>query len=77
MYYDLFYVRCYEENDFPYFLNILSERYGWVPGETDVDPDIEEKYKWLPQLSVTAMEIATGAYWSRNPNVRTSTGILI
>ena len=56
---------------------MLSERYGWVPGETDVDPDIEEKYKWLPQLSVTAMEIATGAYWSRNPNVRTSTGILI
>ena len=33
--------RCYEENEFPYFLNMLSQRYGWVPTYDQVPEDIK------------------------------------
>ena len=31
-----------------------------------------DRYKWLPGMSVTSLEIMTGAYWDRNPNVSQS-----
>jgi hypothetical protein len=37
-------------------------RYGWVPGDNDVPEDVKEKYKWVPQVSITHMEILHGAY---------------
>ena len=127
--------RCYEENEFPYFLNMLSQRYGWVPRYDQVPEDIKHRcvnlrqvlqsyhitiypkrfqrlvnitdylskvllqlsratyliitvfrknttinqaciktftirrYKWLPGMSVTSLEIFTGAYWIHNPHV--------
>eukprot|EP00164_Ancoracysta_twista_P008120 GFYU01011654.1.p1 GENE.GFYU01011654.1~~GFYU01011654.1.p1 ORF type:complete len:1278 (+),score=400.29 GFYU01011654.1:54-3836(+) len=60
--------RCREENEFPYFLNLLGERYGWVPRENDLSVNLQMQYKWVPGLSMTAMEIAVGAYRTGNPN---------
>ncbi|KAL3832682.1 hypothetical protein ACJMK2_024304 [Sinanodonta woodiana] len=60
--------RCREENTYPYFLNILSERYGWVPEYSEVPDDIKARYKWIPGLSATSWEIFVGAYWDRNPH---------
>ncbi|ESO87193.1 hypothetical protein LOTGIDRAFT_229331 [Lottia gigantea] len=58
--------RCREEDEFPYFLCMLSERYGYVCDPLDVPEDIKIRYKWIPGMSVTALEIFTGAYWDRN-----------
>ncbi|XP_055957078.1 TPR repeat-containing protein DDB_G0287407 isoform X2 [Patella vulgata] len=60
--------RCREENEFPYFLCMLSERYGYVCDPAEVPEDIKVRYNWLPGMSVTALEIFTGAYWDRNPH---------
>ncbi|XP_050419113.1 TPR repeat-containing protein DDB_G0287407 [Patella vulgata] len=60
--------RCREENEFPYFLCMLSERYGYVCDDETVPDDIKTKYNWLPGMSVTALEIFTGAYWDKNPH---------
>ena len=35
--------RCYEENEFPYFLSMLSQRYGWVPTYDQVPEDIKHR----------------------------------
>ncbi|XP_064618005.1 telomerase protein component 1-like [Liolophura sinensis] len=61
--------RCREENECPYFLCMLSERYGWCPQPTEVPDHIKTRYKWMPGISVTSLEILTGAYWDHNPNV--------
>ncbi|XP_041366905.1 TPR repeat-containing protein DDB_G0287407-like [Gigantopelta aegis] len=60
--------RCREENEYPYFLGMLSERYGYVMKSEDVPEDLKLRYKWLPGVSMTALEIFTGAYWDRNPH---------
>ncbi|XP_046565446.1 telomerase protein component 1-like [Haliotis rubra] len=60
--------RCREQNECPYFLNMLSERYGSVMKPEEVPEDIKLRYSWLPGMSVTALEVFTGAYWERNPN---------
>ncbi|ESO84587.1 hypothetical protein LOTGIDRAFT_132036, partial [Lottia gigantea] len=60
--------RCREENVYPYFLCMLSERYGYVCDAMDVPEDIKGRYNWLPGMSVTALEIFTGAYWDRSPH---------
>ena len=43
-----------------YLLNAC--RYGWIPGEKEVPDDVQDKYKWVPQVSITHMEILHGAY---------------
>ncbi|PVD30644.1 hypothetical protein C0Q70_09917 [Pomacea canaliculata] len=57
-----------QENEYVYFLNMLSERYGFVLNVEEVPDDIKTKYKWLPGMSITALEIMTGAYWDNNPH---------
>lgn len=68
--------RCREENVQPYFIGLLGERYGWTPRAADFPVDLQRTYKWLPGVSVTALEILTGALWDRNPNVRSSVVVL-
>ncbi|XP_064648188.1 TPR repeat-containing protein DDB_G0287407-like [Lineus longissimus] len=60
--------RCCAENKHPYFLGMISERFGWVPSEDQVPDELAREYKWIPGMSVTAWEMMTGAYWDRNPN---------
>ena len=45
----------------PYFIGLLGQRYGWVPGE--IDPDLAARFGWLTddlQRSVTELEILHG-----------------
>ena len=45
----------------PFFIGILGERYGWVPGT--VKPEVLRRYDWIPDYpehSVTALEIIHG-----------------
>jgi len=60
--------RCYAENIMPFFVNMTSERVGWVPADTDVPEAVKSTYKWIEGLSVTEMEIMHGAYRKDNPN---------
>lgn len=60
--------RCRQENTYPYFLNLMSERYGWTPKIEEVPEDIRAKYKWMPGMSVTTSEIMVGGYWDKNSN---------
>ena len=52
--------RCYEDNTTPFFLNILSHRYGWVPTMDEVPASVAEQYAWVPDVSITHMEILHG-----------------
>ncbi|XP_022081872.1 telomerase protein component 1-like [Acanthaster planci] len=72
-------VRCHADADGEgFFLNMLGNRYGWIPPKEEVPNDIAEEYKWVHSTSITHMEILLGAYRSRNPNaaffVRDSSG---
>ncbi|XP_074659003.1 TPR repeat-containing protein DDB_G0287407-like [Tubulanus polymorphus] len=60
--------RCGKENGQPYFLGLLSERYGWVPENHEIPDDLQKTYKYVPGLSITAWEVMTGAFWDHNPN---------
>ncbi|XP_038078830.1 telomerase protein component 1-like [Patiria miniata] len=61
--------RCHGDADGQgFFLNMLGERYGWVPAKDNIPNDIAEEYQWVPLISVTHMEILLGAYRCRNPN---------
>ncbi|XP_072023567.1 telomerase protein component 1-like [Amphiura filiformis] len=60
--------RCYQDNIMPFFLNLTSERCGWIPTFNDVPESIVSEYKWVHGLSVTEMEIMHGAYRIDNPN---------
>jgi hypothetical protein len=51
-----------------FFLNMLSERYGWAPMGPDVPDSVVEDFGWIPFASVTTMEILHAAFRSRNPN---------
>jgi tetratricopeptide (TPR) repeat protein len=47
----------------PFFIGLLGERYGWVPGEDAFTKDLEEEQPWLTGLkdkSVTELEILHG-----------------
>ena len=47
----------------PFFIGLLGERYGWVPGDDAFTPDLEEEQAWLKGLhgkSVTELEIIHG-----------------
>ena len=52
--------RCYAENTLPFFLNLLSHRYGWVPPLADVPASVVAEYEWVPNVSITHMEILHG-----------------
>ena len=39
-----FVLRCRQENTYPYFLNLMSERYGWAPKIEEVPEDIRARY---------------------------------
>ncbi len=61
--------RCYEENDGqPFFVGLLSEKYGWVPPLDKLSNEIKEKYDWIPNISITFMEFLHGALRSKNKN---------
>ncbi|CAG2228476.1 unnamed protein product [Mytilus edulis] len=59
---------CREENIYPYFLSLVSERFGWVPKIEEIPDDIRARYKWMPGMSVTTSEIMVGGYWGQNRN---------
>jgi nephrocystin-3 len=47
----------------PYFIGLLGERYGWVPGDDAFTADLKEEQPWLKDLhgkSVTELEILHG-----------------
>nr|XP_006815135.1 PREDICTED: telomerase protein component 1-like [Saccoglossus kowalevskii] len=60
--------RCYADNVMPFFLNLTSERCGWVPNRSEVPQSVIDEYRWVMGLSVTEMEIIHGAYRVDNPN---------
>jgi len=60
--------RCYSDNVMPFFLNMTSERVGWVPTVDEIPEVIQRDYAWVEGLSVTEMEIMHGAYRIDNPN---------
>lgn len=60
--------RCYQDNIMPFFLNLTSERCGWIPTAQDVPEALSREYRWVHGLSVTEMEILHGAYRIDNPN---------
>lgn len=52
----------------PYFIGILGERYGWIPG--DIEPKVLEQEPWVkenPKKSVTELEILQGVL--NNPDM--------
>lgn len=54
----------------PYFIGILGERYGWVPGPDDVAQDLKAAQPWLEDdegRSVTEIEMVHGVL--RNPEM--------
>lgn len=71
--------KCIEENIQPFFLNLLGERYGWIPKEGQIPQDLVTKYNWIKEFSITAMEIVYGAFRRMNPNalfmIRTSSSL--
>ncbi|ELU16709.1 hypothetical protein CAPTEDRAFT_199172 [Capitella teleta] len=60
--------RCFQDNVMPFFINMTSERVGWIPMEEEVPEAISSEYSWVRGLSVTEMEILHGAYRTDNPN---------
>jgi nephrocystin-3 len=47
----------------PYFISLLGERYGWIPGDDAFTADLKEEQPWLKDLhgkSVTELEIFHG-----------------
>ncbi len=49
--------RCRRDNTHPFFLNLLGDRYGWVPSAAALPPTLAKEYDWVPGLSVTHMEV--------------------
>ncbi|XP_060585450.1 NACHT and WD repeat domain-containing protein 2-like [Ruditapes philippinarum] len=61
--------RCIEEtNGEPFFLNMTGERYGWIPTTDDLPDTLRQKFQWIPDTSITFMEVLHGAYRMQNPN---------
>jgi hypothetical protein len=61
-------LRCKQENDQPFFLSMLSAKYGWIPPPEIVSADIMSRFGFVPGFSLTANEIIAAAYRSANPN---------
>lgn len=61
--------RCMEETGGePFFLNMIGERYGWIPAVDDIPQALQQKFHWVQNTSITFMEILHGAYRMQNPN---------
>ncbi|XP_058940920.2 telomerase protein component 1-like isoform X1 [Pocillopora verrucosa] len=61
--------RCAAEADGePFFLNMLGERYGWIPDSSEISEEIQEEYQWIFPTSITHMEIIHAAYKMQNKN---------
>ena len=60
--------RCRENNEYPFFINMLSHRYGWAPTIEQVPVSVSNHYSWVKGASVTFMEILHGAVRDFNPN---------
>jgi hypothetical protein len=60
--------RCIEENSIPFFVNMLGQRYGWVPTRDQVPDDVFEEFQWRLGSSVTHMEILRAAFRAHNPH---------
>ncbi|XP_076466852.1 telomerase protein component 1-like [Babylonia areolata] len=60
--------RCYDANQQPFFLNMLGERYGWIPGKEEVPEEVRDRYDWVENSSMTFMELLYGALRISNPN---------
>lgn len=72
----------------PFFIGLLGERYGWVPGEEVFTNDLKEEQPWLLDIkgkSVTELEILHGVlnnpemahrafFFFRDPEYTTSKG---
>ena len=37
-------------------------RYGWIPAMDELPEDLKERYDWVPNVSITAMEVLHGAF---------------
>jgi hypothetical protein len=59
--------RCKEVHD-ALFINMLSERYGWVCSPQEVPEEMKMRYQWTSGFSVTAMEVMHGAWRDHNAN---------
>ncbi|KAH9492087.1 hypothetical protein Btru_029459 [Bulinus truncatus] len=61
--------RCRKTNkNQPFFINLVGERYGWIPTVQETPEEARETYQWVEGASITFMEILHGAYRSANPN---------
>ncbi|XP_047134858.1 telomerase protein component 1 isoform X1 [Hydra vulgaris] len=61
--------RCIKEtNGHPFFLNMLSERYGWIPKKEDLSDELISAYNWVFPLSITHMEILCAALRTNSRN---------
>ena len=47
--------RCYADNERPFFVGMLADKYGWVPDMDQLDARLRQTYKWLPNVSITFM----------------------
>lgn len=56
----------------PYFIGLLGERYGWIPGRSAFSDTMCERMPWLRDhaggASVTELEIRHGAFQADSPN---------
>lgn len=61
--------RCQDETGGQaFFLNMLGERYGWIPDLTLISDDIISRYDLIEGISITHMEILHSALRSNSPN---------
>ena len=51
-----------------FFVSLMGHRYGWVPSFESLNETVWNHYKFVDNVSITAMEVLHGAYRSRNPN---------
>ncbi|CAF0736436.1 unnamed protein product [Rotaria sordida] len=72
--------RCFEDNGQPFFIGLVSDKYGWVPKLNELPKNIIERYRWIDEASITLMEFIHGAFRTHNPNafflIRKSENIL-
>ncbi|MEE6511697.1 hypothetical protein FKM82_018376 [Ascaphus truei] len=61
--------RCHQDtHGKPLMVILLGERVGWIPDIAAVPQELVDQYRWVPDMSVTGMEILHGAYRICNPN---------
>ncbi|CAF1487348.1 unnamed protein product [Adineta ricciae] len=60
--------RCFEDNGQPFFIGLVSDKYGWVPKITELPGCITDRYRWIDGASITLMEFIHGAFRTHNPN---------